>query len=272
MAIDRLTLLDWLLPHCEPATASIMYPRGRDEGPGWVNGQADVERAIAAYRAGTLPAERFTSITQDGKRYTIVVGTRLGIVPHRDGVVARFCLDFDDHDGDGGNVHLAAAIDRFLGAEAVKFTSKGGKGIHCHYALAEPEPVETFVAWAKAWGFNRRGDIECFPKTAKRSQVWLPNEPNEHGGDAYRGGTLDSCVIAGPPAAPSRRLNKATLDFLRGFIAPGYGKGHDRWLPPRRRPPSRPRSPGPRGASPGPPRSSASSRRRSASWPPPRNR
>lgn len=222
MTLDRSALLEWLLPYCEPGTASIMYPKGPKEGPGWVQTPDDVERAVAAWRAGTLPAERFASITQDGKRYTIANGTRLGLVPHRDGAVARFCLDFDDHEGDGGNVHLAQAIDRFLGAEAIKFSSKGGKGLHCLYALTQPMPVEAFVEWAKAWGFNRRGDIECFPKTLKRSQVWLPNEPNESGGDVHRGGTPESSVIKELPAAPSKRLNKDTLDFLRGFVAPGY--------------------------------------------------
>ncbi len=222
MTVDRLALLDWLLPHCEPDTASVMYRKGKEEGPGWVHGRADVERAVAAYRTGTLSGQEFASVTQDGRRYTITGGTRLGLVPHRDGLVARFCLDFDDHDGEGGNVHLADASDRFFGAEAVKFTSKGGKGMHCLYALSEPVAVEGFIAWAKAWGFNRRGDIECFPKTAKRSQVWLPNEPNEHGGDTYQGGSLDSCVISRLPAAPSRRLSKEVLDFLRGFVAPGY--------------------------------------------------
>ena len=43
MAIDRHRLVDWLLPHCEPGTASVMYPKGKSEGPGWVNGEADVE-------------------------------------------------------------------------------------------------------------------------------------------------------------------------------------------------------------------------------------
>ena len=114
------------------------------------------------------------------------------------------------------------AVDRFLAAESIKFASKGGKGLHCYYALAEPMPVEAFVEWAKAWGFNRRGDIECFPKTAKRSQVWLPNEPNEFGGDAHHSGSTDTCVITQLPAAPTKRLNKETLDFCRGFIAPGY--------------------------------------------------
>jgi putative DNA primase/helicase len=222
MTIDRLALLDWLWPYCEPDTVSVMYAKAKGDGPGWVNGHADVERAIAAYRAGTLAGEEFASITQDGKRYSIAGGTRLGLVPHRDGLVTRFCLDFDDHNGDGGNVHLADAIDRFLGAAAIRFSSKGSKGLHCLYALAEPIGVEAFVQWAQGWGFNRRGDIECFPKTSKRSQVWLPNEPNDQGGDVYQGGTFESCVVARLPTAPTRRLNKETLDFLRGFVAPGY--------------------------------------------------
>lgn len=52
--------------------------------------------------------------------------------------------------------------------------------------------------------------------------MWLPNEPNEHGGDAYRGGDFESCVIAKLTAPPTRRLKRATLDFLRGFVAKGY--------------------------------------------------
>jgi putative DNA primase/helicase len=222
MTIDRLALLDWLLPHCEPDAASVMYAKAKGDGPGWVRGEADVARAVAAYRAGTLEAEAFESITKDSRPYQITGGTRLGLVPHRDGRVARFCLDFDDHGGDGGTVHLAGAVDRFLSAEAVAFTSKGGKGLHCLYALAEPVPVEAFVAWAKAWGFNRRGDIECFPKSDRLTQVWLPNDPNDAGGDAYQRGTFGSCVVAELPAPPSHRLSKEVLDFLRGFVAPGY--------------------------------------------------
>jgi len=219
--VDRLALLDWLLPHCHTESACVLYPKGKGAGPGWVQGAEDVARAVRAFREGMLDRETFSSVTRDGRPYTVVGGTRLGLVPHRDGLVARFCLDLDDH-GDGGNVHLAPALDRFLGAESVKFSSKSGKGLHCFYALAEPVPVGKFVAWAKAWGFNRRGDVECFPKTERLTQVFLPNEPAEDGGDAYKGGSFETCVVASLPAAPSRYLNKETLDFLRGFVAPGY--------------------------------------------------
>jgi hypothetical protein len=85
-----------------------------------------------------------------------------------------------------------------------------------------PMPIEAFNEWSKSWGFNSRGDIECFPKTEKRSAVWLPNEPNERGGDTYLCGTIDSCVIQQLPKAPTKRLAKPTLDVLRGFGAPGY--------------------------------------------------
>jgi hypothetical protein len=222
MTIDRLALLDWLLPHCEAVTASLRYCKGASDGPGWVNGEQDVARAVSAFRAGTLASEQFASITKDGRRYTIAAASRLGLVPHRDGMVGRFCIDLDDHGDDGGNVHLAPAIDRFFGAESIKFTSKSGKGLHCFFALAEPVPVEWFIAWAGAWGFNRRGDIECFPKSAKRSQVWLPCEPNDDGGDAWVGGSFEACVIQVLPAEPSKRLNKTTLDFARGFVASGW--------------------------------------------------
>lgn len=165
MPVDRQMLLDWLLPHCEPDTVSVMYAKARGDGPGWVNVADDVAQAITAYRASRLAGEDFASITKDGRQYTITGGT--------------------DHAGDGGNVHLADAIDRFLDAAAIRFTSKSGKGRHCFYALAEPMVVEEFFNWANAWGFNQRGDIECLPKSPKRSQMWLPNEPNESGGDVY---------------------------------------------------------------------------------------
>jgi hypothetical protein len=29
MSIDRLSLLEWLLPYCEPNTVCIMYPKGK---------------------------------------------------------------------------------------------------------------------------------------------------------------------------------------------------------------------------------------------------
>ena len=84
MPLDRLALLDWLLPHCEPGTVGVMYAKGKSDGPGWVNGEADAARAVAAFRSGTLRDEQFSSITQDGKQYVIAGGTRLGLVPHRD--------------------------------------------------------------------------------------------------------------------------------------------------------------------------------------------
>lgn len=117
-AIDRHALLDWAAPHCEPNAAAILFPKG-DQGmsPGWVKSREDSERAIAAYRAGTLAAERFDSVTKEGKPYTITSGTRLGLVPHRDAQVTVFCADLDDHTGDGGNVALAESLARFLGAE-----------------------------------------------------------------------------------------------------------------------------------------------------------
>jgi hypothetical protein len=50
----------------------------------------------------------------------------------------------------------------------------------------------------------------------------LPNDPNEHANDAHQAGWVGSCAITNLPAAPSKRVNKATPDFLRGFVASGY--------------------------------------------------
>jgi len=220
--IDRFQLIDWLAPNCEPDRACLLYPKnGSGLSPGWVLDRQSVQRAIEAHRSGALEAEVFQSATKQGKPYRITGAVRLGLVPHRNGRVLVFCVDLDDHIGDGGVVHLASAINRFLGAEPVVFTSKGGKGLHCFYRLAEPEDVEAFVAWARAWGFNRQGEPEVFPKTAKNTQAWLPGEPNEHGGDTYVSGTFESCVVAALPEAPGARLTTGALNFLRGFVRAG---------------------------------------------------
>lgn len=107
--------------------------------------------------SSSLTAGAFASITKDGRRYTIAGGKRLGLVPHCDGRVARFCIDLDNHSGDGGNIHLSDAIVRYLGAAGIRFTCKGGKGRHCFCVLADPIGVEEFLDRAHAWGFKRRG-------------------------------------------------------------------------------------------------------------------
>jgi len=216
--IGRLALLDWLLPHCEPDRVALLYPKG-DMGlsPGWVMSKADAERAVEAYRSGTLADETFHSKTKRGKPYRISGAVRLGLVPHRNKRVQIFCVDLDDH-GEGSTVHLAGAINRFFEAQPLTFTSKGGKGLHSFFQLVEPMSDEAFVQWAKAWGFNRQGEPEVFPKTIKNTQAWLPNEPNEQGGDRYINGDRDSCQIKALPAAPPVKLTTTTLNFLRGFV------------------------------------------------------
>lgn len=216
---DRFALLDWLLPACEPDRAALLYPKSRGSlSPGWVMNQADAERAVEAYRNGALAGEVFDSTTQDGKAYRITGAVRLGLVPHRDRRVVIFCVDLDDH-GEGATVHLAGEVNRFFGAEPLTFTSKGGKGLHRFFRLAQSMETTAFVKWAKAWGFNRRADIEIFPKTVKNTQAWLPNAPNEQGGDAYVSGDFESCIVTSLPEAPTARLTTTTLHFLRGFVS-----------------------------------------------------
>jgi len=194
-----------------------MYPKsGGNLSPGWVQGKEDVLRATKAFVAGSLEGECFQSVTKGGKPYPIQGATRLGFVPHRDSLVTVFCLDLDDHTGDGGHAHLHDIYSRFFGVNTLYFTSKGGKGLHGFYKLREPMPVGDFVAWLKPWGFNRDGEPEVFPKTEKLTQVWLPGEPNELGGDRYISGSFDSCVIDELPEAPPAGLTPMTLRFLRG--------------------------------------------------------
>ena len=221
--IDRLSLLDWLEPNCEPDHVALLYPKG-DKGPspGWVKGRQEAARAIAAYRAGALASETFPAVTKAGVKYRIAGAERLGLVPHRNGRVLVFCLDLDDHAGTGGNLRILSPLKRFFGADPVVFTSRSGKGLHVFFRLAEPVTSEAFVQWAKAWGFNRQGNPELFPKTTKNTQAWLPNEPNDRGGDAYQGGSFAGCIVAALPHPPPVKLTSTTLDFLRGFVDRGF--------------------------------------------------
>jgi len=188
---------------------------GKDS-PGWVKGEDDVLRATKAFVDRTLESECFDSVTKDGKPYAIHGATRLGLVPHRDSLVTVFCLDLDDHTGDGGHAHLRDSFSRFFGVTTLYFSSKGGKGLHGFFKLKEPMPTRDFVGWLKLWGFNRSGEPEVFPKTEKLTQVWLPGEPNELGGDRYISGEFESCVINELPEAPPVQLTSTTLRFLRG--------------------------------------------------------
>lgn len=202
---------------CSATDAAVRYPKADGKpGPGWVRGTADVDRAFEAFENGTLRDEVFDSVTLEGVPYTIRGADRLGAVLHREGLVHVFCVDLDDHTGDGGNVRLERPLARFIGADPIVFTSKGGKGVHCFFKLSAPLPVEEFVRWCKRWGFNRNGQPEVFPTTDKLSQVLLPGEPNEHGGDVYRSGTFASCVVENLPPEPPIDLTSATLSFLRG--------------------------------------------------------
>lgn len=196
-----------------------MYPDSSGQlRAGWLHDQADAERATNAFAAGKLQEERFATHTQEGIPYTISGSVRLGLVPHHDGVVSMCCLDLDDHADDGGNLHHLEWVCCFLGARPVVFTSKGGKGLHAFFELCDPVPVEQFVAWLKAWGFNRKDQPELFPKTKKLTQVWMPGEPNADGGDTYQSGRIDSAQINSLPDPPPVSVTSKTLRFLRGEV------------------------------------------------------
>lgn len=215
--LTRVELMRWLWPHCDHGHVALMYPDAKGQMRiGWIHDDADTKRAITAFAAGTLHEERFETATKQGVAYTITGAQRLGLMLHRDGMVRILCLDLDDHADDGGNLHLLKPLSRFLGASPVVFTSKSGKGVHAFFELREAMPVDAFVRRSKMWGFNREGQPELFPKTAKLTQLWMPGEPNEHGGDTYQSGTFESAVIQSLPEPPPIPLTNAALSFLRG--------------------------------------------------------
>lgn len=228
--LTRLDLLDAILPYCDQSNAALLYRKGeRGLGPGWVTTPKDLEESVRAFREGELVRCAFDSSTKEGKPYRIECPERLGLVPHRGGLVRVICVDLDDHTGDGGNVGMLVCVERFLGAKGVVFTSKGGKGLHCFFMLARPMPIADFICWAKAWGFNRQGGIELFPKTDKLTQIWLPNEPNQVGGDAFVHGSTTTWAIETIPPAPTAKLTSDTLRYLMGLVGqPGRNEGLNR--------------------------------------------
>lgn len=62
--IDRLQLLDWLLPCCDRRYAALLYPKGGEGlSPGWIKRNKDFDRAVESYRNGTLAEQEFESVT-----------------------------------------------------------------------------------------------------------------------------------------------------------------------------------------------------------------
>jgi putative DNA primase/helicase len=217
--VTRLELLRRVWPHSEQACVAL-HSGADGEKPriGWVYDQDDAKRAIKAFASGQLASERFETRTKQGKPYTIEHATRLGLVLHRDDMVRVCCIDLDDHTDDGGNVHQLGPLSRFLGAQPVVFTSKGGKGLHAFFELGEPMATKDFVRWAKRWGFNRDGQPEMFPKSTGPSHVLMPGEPTPDGGDTYVSGTFASALIDHLPEPPPVDLTTKTLKFLRGEV------------------------------------------------------
>ena len=200
--------------------------RGAPPSPHWLNSPTEVGRALEAHRAGCMEDLTLMGSTKKSGDYAITNVRRLGLVPHRDGAVSMMILDLDAHDRDAEPVPVESThrYGRWLGASPVVFRSKGGKGLHLTWLLRRPIPIDRFLAWSRAWGFNRKGRDELFPKTAKRTAVWLPSDHNPGtGGDRYECGVFDEATIAPAtlPARPSVSLTNATLDFLQGMIPAG---------------------------------------------------
>jgi len=188
--MNRLELFDWLAPWSQDIVAVEMP----DKKIGWVYRLDDADRAKKLWREGRLGEFECSSTLADGNgTYPIKGVTRLGLVLHRNFQVGRCCFDIDGH-GAGATLNSANvradAIDKLMGTTAIRFTSRGGKGLHLFFAIEPPIHTTHWLKWGKASGFNGQGQPEAFPKSALQSQVWLPNDPNPNGGDTWVGGAL----------------------------------------------------------------------------------
>jgi hypothetical protein len=188
--MNRQELFDWLAPWSQDVVA-VEMSGGKF---GWVYDEADANLAKQLWREGRLGEFECTSTLADGNgTYTIKSVTRLGLVLHRNFQVGRFCIDIDGH-GEGATLDTAMVradeIDKMFGCTAVRWTSRGGKGLHLFFALESPIHITAWLKWCKSFGFNGQGQPEAFPKSAAQSQVWLPNDPNPNRGDDWTGGAL----------------------------------------------------------------------------------
>lgn len=217
--MTRVELLDWLLPW----TNSDMLCIGKTGAKifGWVHSAEEVTRCLEAWREGRLSELTVTVIRKSGEVYGIQGPDRVGVVLHRDGKVGRFALDYDCKEGGRSTIELRAIISRWLNSLGIVFASKSGRGFHVFYALREPATIDGFLSWSRSWRFNRPGQPECFPKTTGMTAIWLPNEPNEVGGDRYCEGNPDSATLDCLPPTLPRRLGDENVRFLRGECLPG---------------------------------------------------
>jgi len=219
--MTRIELADKILPCCEPLAVALKS----ETHFGWIYDAPQIRDAVARWRAGTLAGGHYSCVNKEGVSYTVDAPQRMGVVPHRDGLVRMFAPDLDNHEGGTDTTIYDAALSRFFGAEPVRFSSKSGRGIRQVYMLKEPMPVDEFLATIRSHGFSRTNRIEVFPKTEKLSQFWLPNDPNDNGGDRYISGSWDGAVATLPEALPCA-LTNAALDFVLGFVGNGQ-VGHN---------------------------------------------
>jgi len=203
--MTRVELFDWLWPHCLDTAVSLQCGGEARGYFAWVYDRDDILRLIEAWRAGTLGTLTIETQTAEGKPYTARNIKRLGVVAHNGSTVERVCIDLDAHEGGVDNTGLVERMDEFFGARSVKFSSRSGSGVHLFYAIPTM-PIGDWLTWVKAWGFNRAGEPEAFPKSAGLSQFWLPNEPNKNAGDTYiEGDAASATVIELPPAVVTEK-------------------------------------------------------------------
>lgn len=214
---SRIALFDWLLPGLHLGACALKCGRpGGGTYPGWVYDRdagiqppsmrmlsvTPPEAARAAWRQGSLPSLALRGWGTDkatGKRkvYDLVSPRWMGATLWRDGKVCRACIDIDRHEVDDDGLDIDAEADRideWMGVVGWRWTSGGGKGRHAFYGIPEMA-IAGFDAWSD--GTEATGAMpEIFPKSDALTNLWLPSEPNEKGGDRWLKGGPSTCAVA----------------------------------------------------------------------------
>jgi len=247
--VDRYEYVRAIRPHCSTKYAAIGWIVDEKIIVGWIYEEDDhsVSRAIDAYLDGNLHNVRLKHrVRADGKPKDTGTGIALlGLIPVNDeGEVHLLVFDFDRKGKDAkpiSEAEIRGISDWMHVKTPIAFHSKSGTGAHMTVFLKNPTAVPQVTTFSKSWGFNIGGKphqhpllqhTEIFPKTGKKSMLWLPgededpdlDEPRPHAlicGTTVEEATSERSALIPLPFANGERLGKhldiQEMNFLLGL-------------------------------------------------------